>query len=80
MHPECAFTDQDVWLDRWDLCDDQMPVFFPRVVARVQYLEASDLDHEHGCTQYMASMVRGETQAARDDDILVVIHGNGRLP
>jgi hypothetical protein len=80
VHAESALADHDVWLDRRYLCNDQMSIFFPRIVARIQNLESSNLDHEHRGAEDVTGVIGRETQTARDDNVLVIINGYGRLP
>jgi hypothetical protein len=80
VHAKGALAYQDVWPDGRDLGDDEVPVLFPRVVARVQNLEAGNLYHKHARAENVAGVVGREAQATRHDDILVIVDRNDGLP
>lgn len=51
-----------VWCDWWHVCCWQVPVSDPAVIPRVEAAHATNVNHEHGCTQHMTSTVRGDLQ------------------
>ena len=72
-----ALADHHVGSHRRHLRHDQVPIFLSRVVASVEHLQTGDLDEEHGGAEDVTGVIRCETQTAGDDDVLVVVDGDG---
>src|SRR2546425_1129002 len=58
-----AFHDENVRSDRRDFSFHEVTVFLPRVVSRVKYLQAGNVDEEHARAQNVSRMVGCESDA-----------------
>ena len=67
-----AFNDQDVTLDVRQLRGHQVPILLPAEIPSVQQSCPSDLDHKHGCSEYMSSVVAPEAYAVVFKLLMVV--------
>ena len=65
----CTLDNEDVRVYWWYFGLDKVSVFFPRVVASVEDLEASYVNKKHTSTEDMAGVVRckGHSRTRSDD-------------
>jgi hypothetical protein len=77
MYAESTFADHHVRLDGRYFGNHEVPVFLSRIIACVEHFEPGDLDHEHGSTEYVSSVIRREAKTSRYNYVLMVVDRDG---
>lgn len=75
-----GFANEDIGLDRRDLCLHQMSVLLTTKVTRVEDTKTSNFDEEHACTQDVACMIGSEAETTCDAYVLVEVDGFDLAP